>query len=112
VRQGRGSSRACHTVEGEGEKERGRRGVGSQTAGLGWLRAVLSEVAARAHDGGGLANRPCAAVRLTGEAGRQRGLVVSGGVQKRAGEKSRAAMERRQAGPGSTVLGGADSDRI
>jgi hypothetical protein len=92
-------------VEGEGEKEGGRRRVSSQTAGLGWLRAAVSEAAARAHDGGGLANRPCKAVRLTGEAGRQRGLVVSGVVRKRAGEKSQAAMEHRQAGPGQHSAG-------
>jgi hypothetical protein len=50
--------------------------------------------------------------RLTGGAGWQRGPVVSGEVQERAGEKSRAVTGHRQAGPGSTVLGDADSKRI
>jgi hypothetical protein len=50
--------------------------------------------------------------RLTGGVGWQRGPVVSGEVQERAGEKSRAVTGHRQAGPGGTVLGDADSKRI
>jgi hypothetical protein len=39
------------------ERGGGQRGVGSQTVGPEWLQAARSEAAARAHGGGGLANR-------------------------------------------------------
>jgi hypothetical protein len=103
-----GSARACHAVEGEGDKGGG---VGSRTAGSGWLRAALLEAAARARGGGGLANRggrrgaaDAVRARLTGGAGQQWGPVVSGGCgrEKSSGDEAttgrpgRHGAERRE----------------
>jgi hypothetical protein len=52
------------------------RGVNSRTMGPEWLRAAWSEVAARAHYGGGLANRGWR--RGTGDAANRWGRVATG----------------------------------
>jgi hypothetical protein len=82
-----GGSAQCHMEEGKWEKERGpwARWSTAQTTRSGWLRAARSEVAARARGGGRPANRggwrgAGDAVRLTGGARCQWGLVVNGGV--------------------------------
>jgi hypothetical protein len=73
-----GSVQACHVAKGEREKEGG--GAGRQL-----------EAAARAHGGGGLANKGRRwgvgdAARLTGRAGRQRGPVSATGCGRERGK--------------------------
>jgi hypothetical protein len=55
-------------AEGEGRRAGGQHGLVGVTTQSGQLRAVLSEAVARAHGGGGLANR--GGRWGTGEAGR------------------------------------------
>jgi hypothetical protein len=77
--------------------------------GRGSARACHT-VAGEGEKGGGVAD--VVRTRLTGEAERQRGPVVSGGVRERVGEKSRVATGHRHTSSGGTVPGGADSNRI
>jgi hypothetical protein len=106
-----------HAAEGEGEKgggagsttiPRGRDGSGHSIRGGSvhsrWRRAGEQERAVgRGRRSAGAADRWGRAA--TGPGGNWR-------VWERAGEKSRAAMGCRQAGPGGTVLGSTDSNQI